>query len=287
MTTLGEALEATQQSRWAGRRCIRGKTSQIRVAAASFARILNVQDGMALHVEAIDAQTLRRAMAEWTVSGTKPGTINIRLNTLHVLGVETAGCHAHNPHNLKWWLRPDIQQQVVDWAADKEIVAYSVYGGEINAAEELVFYMEWSTLVGFRIEETLRLMRSDFNAAFDACTVPGTKTSGSQATLPLPPRAAEMARQRLAGTDPSAPLIRVNYRVLQRVWALARTDLGITQHTATLKAFRRTAARHLHVDKGMPLDLVRNYLRHENINTTLGYLKLTGGYSEAEMRKYL
>jgi hypothetical protein len=37
----------------------------------------------------------------------------------------------------------------------------------------------------------------------------------------------------------------------------------------------------------MPLDVLRQYLRHENIKTTEEYLRLTGGYSEAEMRRWL
>jgi hypothetical protein len=37
----------------------------------------------------------------------------------------------------------------------------------------------------------------------------------------------------------------------------------------------------------MPLDMLRQYLRHESIWTTMGYLRLVGGYDKDEMRKFL
>ena len=43
---------------------------------------------------------------------------------------------------------------------------------------------------------------------------------------------------------------------------------------ATLKALRRSAARYLTVG-GMPLDILRQYLRHNSVATTMGYLRLT------------
>jgi len=55
---------------------------------------------------------------------------------------------------------------------------------------------------------------------------------------------------------------------------------------ATLKAMRRTAVRHLTVN-GMPTEMVRDYLRHSDIKTTMGYLHLVGGYSTEEQRRYL
>jgi len=55
---------------------------------------------------------------------------------------------------------------------------------------------------------------------------------------------------------------------------------------ATLKALRRTAARHLTVN-GMPTETVRKYLRHSNIQTTLGYLDLVGGYTTKEQHRWL
>jgi hypothetical protein len=33
------------------------------------------------------------------------------------------------------------------------------------------------------------------------------------------------------------------------------------------------------------MDMVRDSLRHEDIKTAQGYLRLTGGYNDAEMRR--
>jgi integrase len=71
-----------------------------------------------------------------------------------------------------------------------------------------------------------------------------------------------------------------------RKWATVRKQMGIEHPGATLKAFRRGAARQLTVG-GMPLDMLRQYLRHESVSTTMGYLRLVGGYDKNEMRKFL
>lgn len=54
---------------------------------------------------------------------------------------------------------------------------------------------------------------------------------------------------------------------------------------ATLKAFRRSFARHA-TERGLPPDMLRQYLRHEHLATTAGYLKLVGGYTTEHLRPW-
>lgn len=46
------------------------------------------------------------------------------------------------------------------------------------------------------------------------------------------------------------------------------------------------AARQL-TTSGMPTEMVRDYLRHSDITTTMGYLHLVGGHSVTEQRRWL
>lgn len=167
-------------------------------------------------------------------------------------------------------------------------------------ADALAFrdYIEFVTMVGLRIEEALRLDTEgvSLDGSRPSFTVPGLKTSTAQASLPLPPAAAAVLRRRrkavLAGIDEGAfqrgerRFWPYEYRWAAKWWDQSRFLIGATQPTATLKALRRNAARYLHVDLGMPLDMVRHYLRHEGIATTMEYLRLTGGYGTEEMARY-
>jgi integrase len=147
-------------------------------------------------------------------------------------------------------------------------------------------FADWTLLTGLRVEETLRLTRDNFSEDFTEVNVPGLKTVASQATLPLSSAATVVAAY-IFGERNSGPMFNaVSYKDLQRRWQVVRKQMGIESPGATLKAFRRGAARQLTVG-GMPLDMLRQYLRHESVNTTMGYLRLVGGYDKNEMRKFL
>ena len=179
-------------------------------------------------------------------------------------------------------------------------------------------FIEFQVNVGMRVEEALRLTWADVQLAFERdgagsvvsrseITVPGTKTERAQASLAINLVAALLLQRRheergsWAGAtvtfrDPGQPTRVVNgsalvfpihYDQMHDCWKHCRNFLGVGDNPlATLRALRRTAARNL-TTKGMPLDILRQYLRHGSIETTLGYLRLVGGYSVVEQRKWL
>lgn len=165
-------------------------------------------------------------------------------------------------------------------------------------------FVRWTTRTGLRIEETLRLKWSDvsgYDGPHWRVTVPGLKTVASQATLPLSLEATAILRDELEGPGDANALVfgfdgapgrgaacGGGYIKVRQLWQECREFLGVADNPlATLRSFRRSAARNLHVTKGMPIDLVRSYLRHGNIATTMGYLRLTGGYNTEEMQRWL
>lgn len=221
-----------------------------------------------------------------------PATINNRLRDLSIIGVNTSGCWQRVKLPLKWWLRPEECNRLLVWLREppRERFAH---------AHLLADYIEFVSHTGLRVEENLRLRWLDVHLSIftdekgalvsrSEITVPGTKTSSAQATLPMAIAPAIILRKRKELAEPLAThVFPINYYSLQRAWIRARNFIGAgTNPLATLKALRRTAARHLTVN-GMPTEMVRHYLRHEDIETTLGYLRLTGGYSTAEMRRWL
>lgn len=227
-------------------------------------------------VQQIDPDMVRNATTQWYLLGLSPATITKRLNCLSVLGVCVEGLRPPEKTALKWWLRPEEERAALNLLEDT--------WGDVGLA--VGAFIAWTTLTGLRIEESLRLTPSSFSNDFDAVTVPGLKTATSQATLPLSTSAAEIAESRFGSLMGPPRGWELDYKRLGAAWCQLRAAMGWPPE-ATLKALRRSAARYLHVDCGMPLDLVRCYLRHEKLDTTLSYLRLTGGYSDAEFRKYL
>ena len=271
-------------------------------------------DGSTVRVEEVRKEDLRQAVRIWRGEGAQPATIIARLNCLSAMGLNVTGCRPRLPRKLKWWLNPEQEATILahlrgqPGEAGRERRTRTVVAGgfafEVTLGGvppvapavaranlrrlALADYIQWASATGLRIEESLNLRWSDIHQRGDRTlvTVPGLKTHMAQATLPVSAEAAAvLERRRALG---GATVFGVPYHAMQREWVEARKVLGLEDPSvATLKALRRTAARSLHATKGMPLDMTRQYLRHENVETTMGYLRLTGGYGEAEISRWL
>lgn len=178
------------------------------------------------------------------------------------------------PRQLKWWLTPDYERKAIEWC-------------EAHGETDLLDYLRWTIETGLRVEETLACEREHFinlTTERPELSVPGTKTADSQATIPLSTMAARIAGDRLA----SSPRLfgKTSYKRLAMAWRACRKSLGISNPTATLKSLRRRFARDRSV-KGCPMPVLQQMLRHRDQRTTMEYLRLTGGYSSEEMRRWL
>lgn len=271
--TLSQALKRLDQTKWQHMRSGKVLYSQATQACQTIASIR--QDGRWLDIPVKEAHRyITDATGRWYAHGVSPATINKRLSCLKQLGVDfgDAASGVKVPNKLKWWLKP--QQLDVIMAS--------------STPQWVKEYIQWTLFTGLRVEETLALTLADFGEGFRSVTVPGTKTSGSQATLPLGAEASRIAISRSVLMLDNGRMFTATYEQLQTEWDKARALIGAAGVPgATLKSLRRTAARYLHVTKGMPLDMVREYLRHEDVKTTQGYLRLTGGYDTEEMRRFL
>lgn len=280
--TLAEALRRTATTRWQGLRTGQDMARFARQALAAFA-IAARSNPLSMRIEDIKAQHVAAAVRLWSSNGDSPATINKRLVCAGACGAPVKGHFVRASRATKWWLTPEAKARIIEFCNTRGTAGF------VNLAD----YVEFVTASGLRVEEALRLTAGHVTGWTSplglSITVPGLKTVGSNATLPLTPEAEAVIRRRVTPLDdPSRKVFPVSYEALKKAWGVARSSIGAESCTgATLKALRRTAARHLHVDKGLPLDMVRQYLRHSDIDTTMGYLRLVGGYNEGEMRKYL
>ncbi|MCW2317097.1 integrase [Rhodoblastus acidophilus] len=220
-------------------------------------------------------QMLTVVVRQWGKEVT-PATVNKRLTCLSAMGIGVKGHYVRIPKVPKWWLNPETHE---------------LLRAHLKPGDVLMLYVDWAVATGLRVEESLRLERSHFFNDFRSLTVPGTKSEAAQASIALSTQARTLALVAFApdpeGCHPDTPMFRISYQSLYERWNAALQAVGVTQKGAVLKALRRSAARNLTVNKGMPLDVLRGYLRHRNVSTTMGYLQLTGGYSDEEQRRWL
>lgn len=261
--TLTEALQVVERGLWRGLRTLSRNISQAHTSIC----ILN-----GLGVQRADQVTpeILTKFQEISLRRCSPATLRVRLSALRALGVnipKDAGPKHRAPR--KWFLKPEDEARLAECPGLLPITRH---------------FILWTVATGLRVEESLRLRWSDISLAEGLMAVPGTKTDGSAATLPL----SEEARGVLARhVSWDALVFPIPYKLLRAQWEVAREFLGYRDvPTATLKALRRSFARRAHL-KGMPADVLRQYLRHGSIKTTLGYLHLVGGYSQDEMRRWL
>lgn len=194
-------------------------------------------------------------------------------------------------NSLKWWLRPELEAKVCAWLQSNDDPSYADY-------------VAFVTHSGLRVEEALRLQRHNFDFVKNLLTVPGTKTGLAHRVIPMFSAARDIAMRRFGDecppmqylfnfsplptdTDTVENIVARNYRLLGGRWIKVRCAFGLHRTpTATVKALRRTFARYAS-DRGMPTEMLRDYLGHEKIETTQGYLRLVGGPNIEVMRKYV
>lgn len=267
-------------------------------ARTAFAELCEVHpDG---HVETLTTTLLRTWVERMQGRGNRTATINSKLTVVGVLfeHLQIDGCKVpfvREPRPLKWWMTPELEASALGWCTD-------------HSRHDLADYIRWAVLTGLRVEETLRAQRQHFTGLGTerpSLTVPGTKTTDAQATIPLFLEAAALAARRLGASGittqqlfPAPPHVYVldrrktsptqrAYLALQSDWQDCRHALGLDgTHGATLKALRRSMAR-LATERGMPTSVLQKYLRHGDIKTTEGYLKLVGGYDTELMRQWV
>jgi integrase len=244
---------------------------------------------------------------EWEAKGNKASTINVKLSFYSAMFDEFKR-ELKNPidprlpftppeipwreskREAKWWLTPELEAKVLKWCTEK---------GEGMLGDFIAFV----THTGCRVEEALRLQRHHFDLDAGTMTIPGTKTNDAQRTVPMMAEALAVVRHRFrhCGQDtylfhfsPADPRslteevwVHRNYEVVKKKWRFVRAAFGLMRiSTATPKALRRTFARRAN-DRGMPTEMLRDYMGHSDIATTVEYLRLVGGHNMQAMRSFV
>lgn len=178
----------------------------------------------------------------------------------------------------KWWLRPEDLAKAVRWLEDQA---------------EFVFadYLQTLAFEGLRVAEGLGLRErhiTGLGSDKPRLKVPGSKTPGSQATIPVFPRAVPVLERSIERAQKMEwdLLFPMTWRHANETWKQVRAHLGVTDvRTATLQSVRRSFAHYAN-EQGMPTKTLQKVLRHGTIGTTDKYLQLVGGTDAEDARRY-
>ncbi|MER9178907.1 hypothetical protein [Mesorhizobium sp. M0767] len=179
----------------------------------------------------------------------------------------------------KWWLRPELHLEVTEMLRKP--------GGDPLFADliDIIIYQ------GLRVEETIRLEARQFSGLGTPkpwLQPDGTKTVDAQNSIPVYPEGAEVAERAIARAAANnwPRLFPITAGQASQRWNLVRDYLGVTDiPTATLKSLRRTFAWYAN-QRGMPTETLRKVMRHRQISTTSGYLRLIGDADLDKSRDY-
>jgi integrase len=227
-----------------------------------------------VYVDEVSAADLHSFTDICLTAGYAPATIERRLSCLSVLGVMGVTMTRVTVPTLrprKWYLRAEDERRLPQCP---------------DLAPRALVFINWTCATGLRIEESLRLRWLDVSLAEATLRVPGTKTAGAEGTIALSDGALAILKVLSAETRlPTAFIFPLSYQWLRLEWQKARSYLGFAEvPTATLKILRRSFARRAHLLKGMPTSVLQQYLGHEHLRTTEGYLHFVGGYGVNEQR---
>lgn len=221
------------------------------------------------------ASTINTKLCVITKLLTTMGNASVKLQPLKVNFVP-------RPKQSKWWLNEEQAPKLLAWLRGI---------GQRPALCDLADYIEWTRETGLRVEETLRLLPSDFVNDYTSLIVPGTKNTRSEARIAISKRATEIMRSRLAcmvnRADPQPRLFNIAYRDLRDAWQEARKFLCVQDDpTSTLKSLRRSFAAEM-MFRGMDGIMLKNLMRHSDMKTTMGYLELVGLADNDRIRRFL
>jgi integrase len=232
--------------------------------------------------DSLASDHLKALVARLEERGDAPATIIRKLNCLKA----ALGDHAPPlqwpwpklPRTKKWWLKPDAMAKLLPLLRDAP---------DATPRDRLLAdFIEWTCHTGLRVEESLGVLASDFDPNHTVLHIRGTKSINADRHIALDRAAVAVAYRRLGpGPRDDALLFATTYAVLVDAWERVRFLLKLDQPTATLKALRRTAAWYRTVEDGMPAQVLQHYLGHAEIDTTMGYLRLTGDAFGVEVQR--
>lgn len=256
--TLGQAIDYTTDRRWAGTRSERSAVPAARAALQQW------PPERQLHT--IDRLEIDAWVGKLRAAGNSPATINRKLSALSAV-MSTAHDCGGLPVKPKLPHQREGVKRIRFLSADEEAaVVATLRAWDLPLLAETVIVL---VDTGLRVSELLSLKRDQLDLKTGLLTIWATKTDHPR-SVPMTRRVREI----MEGRRTLPELFPIRYTHLQKHWQQVREHLGFADDPHfVIHVLRHTCASRL-VQRGVPLAVVKEWLGHSNIQTTMRYAHL-------------
>ena len=263
--TLGKLAEFTREHVW----------SKQKAGDKTYANALLVVEALGADTPAntITTAVMDKFRERMAAKGNSDSTINRKLSALSKMLTEASrrGWVKARPHVPK---TKEGQGRIryLTQAEEEALLKGSRHLGHYDYADL------WSFLIytGARVGEALKVQRRDINMSARTVSFWDTK-NGASRTIPLSKPALEALERRLAETKESPlayPFGTVKARKVNAVWDSVKTRMGYEDDDQFVPhCLRHTCASRL-VQNGTDLRVVKEWMGHKSLSTTLRYAHL-------------
>lgn len=271
LAALRETVLATRAPEgWAGSKDLRNAEARSQMAVDFF--------GATKLASAIDSAEVQRYIRACEVAGNSTATVNRKVAALSKM-LRYADNHRlidRKPYMGK--RGPEDKDAHMRWLTETEeasLLAMLELLGEHDVRQLVMFLLD----TGARISEALGIRWGRFVQA-ESVTFPKTK-AGSARTVPLTPRAQGVLKyfkdraDRLPDRGNEGPFM-WEYWQVRFAFDKARKRLGKAFEDVTIHSLRHTCASRL-VQRGVHLQIVKDFLGHSDFEMTLRYARLAPG----------
>ncbi len=255
---LKDAYELTWRLYWSQDRS--SKTHQVN--ARQVFRL--IPEGLELTV--ITPELVLDAIEEWEDMGNSGSTVNRKISNLRMM-LKTARDQGWIQSVPKLPMRTEGKHRI-RWMNETEELKVLAACSHLGL-DELYDFICTAIDTGFRRGELLGLQPSDFING-NLHLHDGETKSGKGRSVPVTKRVAAILSRR----DDQRKVFSLTESSLRRQWGILKDYLGLNDDTQFIvHMLRHTCASRL-VQRGVPLAVVKSWMGHANIETTLRYAHL-------------
>lgn len=262
--TLAALLTMTHNARWRG---TKGEATAM-LNGGQWVDIL----GAEFPVRGVTSAVIADVVDSWAASGAAAGTINRKIAALSVM-MRVAEERELIDKLPKFSRRKEYTGRLRYFTAD-EVTRLLAFVGQRDPVMGQLFEVALDT--GMRLGELQRLRFSDMDWPQPSIRIDVSK-GDRRASLPMTRQVERILLDLLSRATNNNVLVFPEYltsRHISRVMAAWKLSEGLpTTDEAVFHTLRHTTCSRL-VQRGVPLLVVKEFMRHANIQTTMGYAHL-------------